>query len=137
MRGTANRSAWIWVAIAAITLTALNGAESGLPGAKVNAHPVLERLIRLQNQSAAATGSAHAFIAGRGRRPQSRSSRYWSSRAWSSTLSLQGSLAGQPVEFVGLLTPLALVSIAFGRPVGPAPSAPLLWALSQRPPPAA
>jgi len=128
MRGTANRSAWIWVAIAAITLTALNGAEAGLPGARAGAHPTLERLIRLQNQSAASVaGSARAFVVAKGRRAQS----------WASSGILGGGISAQPVEFVGLLTPLALFSIAFFWSFGRAPSAPLLCASFQRPPPTA
>ncbi|MGA8086756.1 MAG: hypothetical protein WCA10_05580 [Terracidiphilus sp.] len=126
MSRSLNKNAWMWVAIAAVAFTSVAHAEAGLQSAKAYAHPVLEFLARSQSQNHAEFSGVLRF-AHRGARRQS-----------NSILRNAGSgplIAMLPVFFIGLVSPLALVSAASLRCLGRTPVVPLLPALFQRPPP--
>ena len=125
MSGTRNKNTWVWVAIAAIAFASAARAEAGLENAKAYAHPVLEFLAKSQGQSPATLSGVFRF-AHRG----SRQASLLSQNAGSGTI-----VAIFPVMFIGLVSPLALVSAASIRCLGRAPAAPTLSALFQRPPP--
>lgn len=126
MPGTRNRSAWMWVAIAAVALASVARAEAGLQSAKACTHPVLEFFARSQNQNSTAYSGVLRF-AHLGSGHQSNSMlRNAGSGAW---------IAMLPVLFIGLVAPLTLISVASIRCLGHAPATPLLSALFQRPPP--
>lgn len=116
----------MWVAIAAVAFTSVAHAEAGPQSAKGYAHPVLEFLARSQNQNSAAISGVLRF-AHLGSRRQANSI---SGKATSGTL-----VAMFPVLFIGLVSPLSLVSATPIRCLGRAPAVPLLYALFQRPPP--
>jgi hypothetical protein len=118
-----NRSAWIWVAFAAITLASVARAESGLQSARSYAHPVLEFLAASHTgHSADLQGAAHHGSA----RQVRGTSRDGLGRAW---------LAMLPVFFVGLVSPLDQLAAQSLLCFGGVPAAPLLPASFQRPPP--
>ena len=126
MTGHRNRSAVMWVAIAAVAFASVARAEAGLEGAKAYAHPVLEFLARSQTQNA---------IAGPG---TSRYAQRGSSREMHAMFRDAGSgswMAMLPVFFIGLIAPLALKSAPTGQSVGRGPAEPLLPASFERPPP--
>lgn len=115
----------MWVAIAAVAFTSVARAESGLPSTKGYTHPVLEFLARSQSQNPATHSVAIRFA-------------NLGSRRASSILSNAGSgawIAMLPVLFIGLVSPLSLLSVASIRCLGRPPAPPLLSALFQRPPP--
>jgi hypothetical protein len=116
----------MWVAIAAVAFTSVAHAEAGLQSVKAYAHPVLEFLARSQGQNPAELSGVLRF-AHLGSRRQANS---MLRSAGTGTL-----IAMLPVLFVGLVSPLALVSAASIRCLGRAPAVPLLSALFQRPPP--
>jgi hypothetical protein len=119
--GSRNKHAWIWVAIAAISLASISRAEAGLDSARAYANPVLHFLVKSHSASVAAKSGA-ARYAQRG----SKSAIFGDARTgtW---------VAFLPVCFVGL----ALLSLPAATParIALAPSLPLLPALFQRPPP--
>jgi hypothetical protein len=122
MTPTRHRSAWIWVAITAIALASMARAEAGLQSAKAYATPVFELL-------AASHGSPAMDDRAAPRQAQHRSARqasYLDAGVW---------MAMAPVLFVGLVAPLSLLSARSLLCLGRAPSAPVLTALFQRPPP--
>jgi len=126
MPWTRNRNAWMWVAIAAVAFTSVARAETRQQNAKVFAHPVLEFLARSQAQDSAPHSGVSRFA-------------HLSSRLQArSMLRDAGSgalIAILPVLFIGLVSPLTLVSLASIRCLGRSPAVPLLSALFQRPPP--
>jgi hypothetical protein len=125
MRGMANRNAWIWLTVAAITLATLSRTEAGLLNAKAFANPVLEFLTKGQSHSVAASPvAAHLFPRASSRRNHGFT--VSSIGAWNSML---------PVFFVGLLTPLVLLSVSFFQSFDLAHCEPLLSVSFQRPPP--
>jgi hypothetical protein len=126
MSGSRNKNAWVWVAIAAIAFASAARAEAGLQSARAYAHPVLEFLAKSQGQSPAVRPVVLRFAqVGPGRQINavSRDARIG---MWMAIL---------PVFFVGLVSPLTLVSAAFIRGLYQEPAAPLLPASFQRPPP--
>jgi len=127
MTGTRNRTAWIWVAIAAISFASVSRAEAGLHNAKVYAHPVLAFLARSQAQDALAKPAVPRFVQMQsGSRQISSIFRDAGAGAWMAVLS---------VLFVGLVSPLNLLSPSALRSLGRTPASPLLPAAFQRPPP--
>src|ERR1700733_10866503 len=113
MSRSLNKNAWMWVAIAAVAFTSVAHAEAGLQGAKTYAHPVLEFLARSQSQN-------HAELSG-----VLRFSHRGSRRQANSMLRSDGSgflFAMLPVFFIGLVSPLALVSAGSLRCLGRAPA---------------
>ena len=126
MTGNRNRSAWMWVAIAAVAFASVARAEAGLQGAKAYAHPVLEFLARSQTQHAIAGPGASRYTQRRSSRPMRAIFRDAGSGSW---------LAILPVFFIGLITPLALQSAPSTPSLGCGPAEPLLPVSFQRPPP--
>lgn len=121
-----NRTAWMWVAIAAVAFTSVASAEAGMQPSRGYAHPVFEFLARTQTQNPGAHSAALRF-ANPGPRRQANS---LLRKAGSGAL-----IAMLPVLFIGLVSPLTLVSLASIRCLGRAPATPPLSALFQRPPP--
>lgn len=119
-----NRTAWMWVAIAAVAFTSVARAETGLQSAKGYVHPVLEFLARSQGQNSVAHSGVLRFTPLASRRQANSLLR----KAGSGTL-----IAMLPVMFIGLVSPLSVLSFASIQS-GPRAGA-LLSALFQRPPP--
>jgi hypothetical protein len=116
----------MWVAIAAIAFASAARAEGGLQSAKAYAHPVLEFLAKSQSQHFAANSAISRFAQpGTGRQV----------RAMSRDVGVGLCMAMLPVFFIGLVSPLSLVSTAAIRGLSQTPAAPLLPASFQRPPP--
>ena len=118
-----NRSAWIWVAFAAIALASVARAQSGLDAARSYANPML---VYLSGEPAAQASATHAIHRGT----------VAAARALSSNADSGIWLELLPILFVGLLLPFGLLSplssLSLGHQFGP----PSLTALFQRPPPA-
>lgn len=125
MSGPRNRNAWVWVAIAAIAFASAARAEAGLQSAKAYAHPVFEFLAKSQIQYAAKPGALRFSQPGSRRQ----------SKAISSDAGIGLCMAMLPVFFVGLVSPLSLLSAASIQGLHQSPAAPLLPASFQRPPP--
>jgi hypothetical protein len=115
----------MWVAIAAVAFTSVARAEAGRQTVKGYTHPVLEFLARSQSHTSVASSGVLRFSQLSSRR-QSGSMRDAASGAL---------IAMLPVLFIGLVSPLTLVSSISVGCLGRAPAAPLLAALYQRPPP--
>jgi hypothetical protein len=126
MSGPRNKNAWVWVAIAAIAFASAARAEAGLQSAKAYAHPVFEFLAKSQVQHAAAKPGVLRFAQLGSRRQIKAVSRESGTGVWMAIL---------PVFFIGLVSPLTLVSTAAVRGLHQRPAAPLLPASFQRPPP--
>jgi hypothetical protein len=124
MRFTRHRSAWIWVAIAAIAMATVARAQAGVQSATAYTHPVLEFLA--SHSSAAATSGELSLLGHRPDRQARTTLSAGSSGVWTAVL---------PVLFVGLVAPLSLVSPRFGLSLDRTPSAPALPFSFQRPPP--
>lgn len=121
-----NRSAWIWVAFAAIALASVARAESGLESARSYAHPVLEFFAgNHAGQPAAIHGSLR----------QAQRGNAWQAKAASQNEFAGTWLAMLPVLFVGVVSPLNQLSPRSIRRTGGVPHSPLLPASFQRPPP--
>lgn len=126
MNRTQNRSAWIWVAFAAIAFASVARAEAGLQSARTYAHPVLEFLA---GNHAAQPAAAY---------PTPRLTPYRTSRQLTAASRDKFAVAGMamlPVFFIGLVSPLNQPSPRTTLGPGVTPSAPLLPASFQRPPP--
>jgi hypothetical protein len=123
MKPVRNRSALIWLAVAAIAVGTLIRAQAGLQSAASYAHPVMEYLAAHQGDRAFTDSGSphrsdwHTRIQGRG----------GNSGIW---------VALFPVFFIGLITPLNLALPSSVRCFGRTPSAPVLPSSFQRPPPA-
>jgi hypothetical protein len=118
-----HKSAWIWLAVAAITVTTLARAEAGLPKAAALTHPVLEFLSAHANGDAFAASAGHRGSRVAGARRQSGGA---GATAWTMLL---------PVFFIGLIAPLSLISARAASSIGAELSTPVLPFLFQRPPP--
>lgn len=125
MSANRQKSAWIWVAVAAIAVATLARTESGLPKATAFTNPVLQFLSAHSNSEALASlglPGSHARVydraqgASHGERPG----------AWAVML---------PILFVGLVAPLSLISPQATLSLGRTPAAPALPCRFQRPPP--
>ena len=125
MHATRNRSALIWVAIAAVALASVARAEAGLQSAKGYAHPVLEFLAKNQSQFPVAKPGVSRLAQLGSRRHVNLISRGAGAGAWTAIL---------PVLFIGLVSPLNLF-VACPRCLGRVPSSPLALSSFQRPPP--
>jgi len=126
MTGNRNRSAWMWVAIAAVAFASVARAEAGLQDAKAYAHPVLQFLARSQTQHTIPGPGASRYAQRGSSRPMRVLFRDAGSGSW---------LAMLPVFFVGLIAPLAVQSDPSTHSHGRGPAEPLLPASYQRPPP--
>ncbi len=123
MKPIGNRSALIWVAVAAIAVTTLVRAQAGLQSAAAYAHPVIEFLAAHQTDRAFSDSgiSHHADRTAR--------------------IHVQGGDSGAlaalfPILFIGLIAPLSLLSPSSLLCLCHTPSAPALPSSFQRPPPA-
>ena len=124
---TRHRSAWIWVAIAAIAMATVARAQAGVQSATAYTHPVLEFLASHSSAAGHATsGDALLFGHHADRKTPTALSGGAGSGVWTAVL---------PVLFVGLVAPLSLVSPQFALSLGRTPSAPALPFSFQRPPP--
>ena len=121
-----NRSqrAWMWVAVAALAVSMLARAQSGVYAARAYASPIFEAFAEYQ-AAADHEASAHAGSTQR-------------------SVSRHDSSAGQqfvagllPVLFVGLLLPLTVLRKGSARTTGNTPSSLTRPFLFQRPPPSA
>ena len=121
-----NRNTWMWVAIAAVAFTSVARAEMGPQSTKGYVHPVFEFLARSQSQNSVAHSGVLRFAPLGSRRPANSIMRRGNSGALIAVL---------PVFFIGLVSPLTLLSVASIRSLGRPPAVPLLSALFQRPPP--
>ena len=127
MKLTRHRSAWIWVAIAAIAVSTLARAQAGVQSATAYTHPVLEFLASHSNAAGhAASSDARLFGHRSDRQTRAALSDGANPGVWTAML---------PVLFVGLVAPLSLVSPKFALSLGRTPSAPALPFSFQRPPP--
>jgi hypothetical protein len=123
---TRNRSAWIWVTIAAITFASFARAEGVRHSARAGAQGALELLAKGQSHSLAAMPGIAQMVPRR------------SSRRIATLLQVSGIgawMAILPLLFVTLISPWsALASVTLPRS-GRAPAAPHLAFSFQRPPP--
>lgn len=118
----------MWMAVAAMAVVSLARVQGGFESATVSANPVLAFLAGQQNAAtAAAAGSPQIVRIGSARKGAGVYLHDGASGAWMAIL---------PVLFVGLVTPLSLVSARSILSLGRTPSAPALPFLFQRPPPA-
>jgi hypothetical protein len=117
MTGNRSKDAWIWVAIAAISLASLARVQSGVENARAYADPVIKFFAAGHQADAGALAHANRATA----------------RSQDGTSGIGFNLLA--VCFVGLLAPLVLESFRayFRRQRVPAP--PFLADLFQRPPP--
>jgi hypothetical protein len=118
MTGSRNKHAWIWVAIAAISLVSVSHAANE-GGPRVGSNSVLHFFVKSYSSSAAKSGPAARLA--------QRSSLFRDAQNGVC-------LAFLPVCFIGLIPPL-LSSSRFVRAQRPSPPAPLIAAAFQRPPP--
>jgi hypothetical protein len=124
---TRHRSAWIWVAIAAIAMATVARAQAGVQSATAYTHPVLEFLVSHSSAAGHATSDDPRLYGHRsGRQTRTALSGGVNSGVWAAML---------PVLFIGLVAPLSLVSPRFALSLGRTPSAPALPFSFQRPPP--
>jgi hypothetical protein len=122
-----HRSAWIWVAIAAIAMATVARAQAGVQSATAYTHPVLEFLASHSSAAGHASSSdAHLFGHRSARQTRTAPSDGANPGVWTAML---------PVLFIGLVAPLSLVSPQFALSLGRTPSAPALPFSFQRPPP--
>jgi hypothetical protein len=127
MTASRHRSAWIWLAVAAISLASLARAEAGIQNAKAFTGPVLAFLAGSQNASTgASTGMPHVAQARTARQSRAMLLHSYTPGVWIDLL---------PVLFVGLLLPLSLLSPRSALCIGRAAPAPVLPFSFQRPPP--
>jgi hypothetical protein len=122
-----HRSAWIWVAIAAIAMATVARAQAGVQSATAYTHPVLDFLASHSNAAGHATNTdARLFGHRSDRQAKAALSDSAHPGVWTAML---------PVLFIGLVAPLSLVSPQFALSLGRTPSAPPLPFSFQRPPP--
>jgi len=120
MAGTRNKHAWIWVAIAAISLASVSRAAAGPHSGRPQANPVLHFLIKSHSAAAVAKSGPAVRFAQRGTLFRDAQSGTW--------------IAFLPVYFIGLVS-LTTSSSRFVRALGPLPASPLYTTFFQRPPP--
>jgi hypothetical protein len=114
------------VAIAAISLASISRAEAGLQGARAYAHPVLQFLAKNHSQYPDTNPGISRFTQRGSRDKISSMFHDAGTGSWMAML---------PVWFIGLISPLSLLSPDFIRNAGQALAAPLLPCSFQRPPP--
>lgn len=126
MTRTRNRSAWIWVALAALTLASVAQGEPGTTPARGYAHPVLQLL-------AGGHSAQAASLHGTSRLAQH-------TRARQADAAAQQTVAGAwlpmlPVLFIGLVSPLTQGARGLILSLRGMPACALLPGSFQRPPP--
>lgn len=118
MTGNRQRGAWIWVAVAAISLASLARAQSGIETARAYATPLMAFISGHQDADSGASASAYGVTS-----PAHGGNR-------------DMGLGLLPVFFVGLISPLSLLAPRLALSPGRAFPKPALPGLFQRPPPA-
>ena len=121
MTPTRNRSAWIWLAVAALAVASVARAEAGIESATAFANPVLHFLAAHAPAGTSAAASAPRLLRQSSRQHDANPG------AWMAML---------PVFFIGLVAPLSLISPSSLLCLGRAPAGPALPCRFQRPPPA-
>lgn len=128
MTATRYKSAWMWVAVAAMAVASLARVEIGTENSAVYTNPMLAFLAGQQDSAhPVATGGPQMVHLGSARKHSMVLLHDASRGAWTAIL---------PVLFVGLVAPLSLISPQSILSLGRAPSAPVLPCSFQRPPPA-
>ena len=127
MKPIRHRSALIWVAVAAIAVATVVRAQAGLQSAAAYAHPVIEFLAAHQSDRAFADSDVSQFLKHRSARHGRVHAEGGASGVWATLV---------PILFVGVITPLSLVSSNSVKCLGCTPAAPALPSSFQRPPPA-
>lgn len=118
-----HRSAWIWLAVAALSIAVAAQMQSGTQSARAYATPVIKFLAaHSADQPSRAIGVQRLL-----RRNSARANRHGTE-----TSALAAML---PVFFVGLVSPLNLVSLPSPDSIGHVPAAPALPSFFPRPPP--
>lgn len=125
MNSARNKHAWLWVAIAALSLASVSRGEAGLDSARASSNPVLQFLARSHNGSATAKLGAARYAQRSAARSLSSVFRSARAEAWTAFL---------PVCFVGLVA-VSVHASGTARIVQPQPSPVEHPALFQRPPP--
>ena len=115
MTGNRTKGAWIWVAMAAISLSSLARVQSGVENARAYADPVIKFIAAAQHADAEASARANRTIS--------------HAQTGATDINLLA------VFFVGLLAPLALASFRALLCLERVPNAPFLRVKFQRPPP--
>lgn len=125
MKARQHRNACIWLAVAVMAVVSVARAETGTERATAYANPVLQLLA---GHSSSASLSTSAIPRMRRHRAVRDLSELFGadSGAWNAIL---------PVLFVGLISPLSLLSPRSVQCLSRTPDAPVLTALFQRPPP--
>lgn len=124
MTPTRHRNAWIWVAITAIALASVARVESGFEIARAYANPIIALLAATPSTQSA---NPQHFAGPRTPQANRANSQHSGPSFWLELL---------PVLFVGLLSPLALLSAWSFLSLSRTFPAPALPSLFQRPPPA-
>jgi hypothetical protein len=124
MTAIRHRNTWIWLAVVAMSISIGTRAQSGMQSARLYAHPVIVFLASQSAGQAEPAGGVERYLHARTTRAKAHSA---DSNAWAAML---------PVLFVGLVSPLNLLSPRSALCIGRAPAAPLLPFSFQRPPPA-
>ena len=126
---TANRyrNAWIWLAVAALAVASVSRAQAGVQYATAYANPVFEFLTGHQNGAVSSPAGMPGV-------------RQHSSAGRTRAVSLHGSdasawLALLPAVFVGLVSPLNILSASSALCLDRTDAAPALPSRFQRPPP--
>jgi hypothetical protein len=117
MTGNRSKGAWIWVAMAAISLSSLARVQTGVENARAYADPVIKFFAAAQHADAEALAQANRA----------------NSMAHAGPTGVGFNLL--PVFFVGLLAPLVLESLRAYFRLQRLPAPPFLTDLYQRPPP--
>jgi hypothetical protein len=118
----------MWVAVAAMAVVSLARVEGSVGKGTAYTNPVLAFLAGQQNSATvSAAGSPQIVKIGSAHRVSRVYLHDAASGAWTAIL---------PVLFVGLVSPLSLISSRSILSLGRTPPAPRLAALFQRPPPA-
>lgn len=117
---TLNKRSWIWLAMATVAMAYVSCAHTSLESACACAHPVLQFLSGAEQSAAAATSNW-----------QSRQAKGSAERVAQSGFVL----AMLPVHFIGLVSPLNVLSARSLLCLGRAPATPSLSSAFQRPPP--
>jgi hypothetical protein len=121
-----NRSAWVWVTIAAIALVSATRADSSRQGVKAGMRAALALLNRGQSLPLAANpGIAQLIPRATGRRVA----------ALLRDSGINGWVGIVPILFVAMVSPVKAVSAVPPPRSGQTPAAPLLPSAFQRPPP--
>ncbi len=123
MRSIRHRNAWIWVAVAAMSIAFVARAQSGMQNARLYTNPVLQFLAGHPGDQTVAASGVQRYLHPRSTRAMVHSA---DSGTFASML---------PVLFVGLVSPLNVLPERSVLCIGRAPAAPLLPFSFQRPPP--